>query len=146
MGVSVASCLYFYIVDHVTRYNEKKRLHERERVFDVPALQRLAAIAVDRSFEDVLSINKIGEGAANRAFVINFRDGFKLVARIPYPVTQPVGLVVASEAATMAFLRSKAFRLRKSTDTQQQLEILLGQNTSLWSSVLENSSILYGTT
>jgi aminoglycoside phosphotransferase (APT) family kinase protein len=107
MGVSVTSCSYAYMVNHVTVYNEKKRLRERERVFDVSALQRLAATAVARSFEDVLFINRIGEGAANRAFVINFRDGFRLVARIPYPVIQPVELVVASEAATMAFLRSK---------------------------------------
>lgn len=70
-------------------------------------LQRLAAMAVSRNFEDILSINKIGEGAANRAFVIKFRDGFKLVARIPYLVTQPGKLVVASEVATMAFLRSE---------------------------------------
>ncbi|EME81365.1 uncharacterized protein MYCFIDRAFT_38290, partial [Pseudocercospora fijiensis CIRAD86] len=34
-------------------------------------------------------------------------DGLQVVARIPYPVIQPKGLVVASEAATMTFLRSK---------------------------------------
>ncbi|GAB7353824.1 hypothetical protein MBLNU459_g4197t1 [Dothideomycetes sp. NU459] len=34
------------------------------------------------------------------------RDGFYLVARIPYPVTAPKRLVVASEAATLAFLQS----------------------------------------
>ena len=91
----------------MTRYNERRRLRERERVFDVGALQRLAAAAVSRKFEDIASIRKLGEGAANRALVVNFRDGFKLVARIPYPVTQPAGLVVASEAATLTFLRSK---------------------------------------
>lgn len=92
-----------------TRYNEQRRLRERERTFDITALQRLAAVTVSRSFEDILSIGKLGEGASNRAFVIDFRDGFKLVARIPYPVTQPAGLVVASEAATLTFLRSKGF-------------------------------------
>lgn len=70
-------------------------------------LQRLAALAVSRNSEDILYFEKLGEGAANRAFVIEFRDSFKLVARIPYPVTQPGKLVVASEAATLAFLRSK---------------------------------------
>ena len=70
-------------------------------------LQRLAAVAVSRNFEEITSINKLGEGAANRAFIIEFRDGFKLVARVPYPVTQPRELIVASEAATMTFLRSK---------------------------------------
>jgi len=62
---------------------------------------------VTRNVKDILSFNKLGEGAANRAFVIRFRDGFKLVARIPYLVTEPRQQVVASEAATLAFLRSK---------------------------------------
>ena len=34
------------------------------------------------------------------------RDDFQLVARIPYPVTVPKSYAVASEAATMDFLRS----------------------------------------
>jgi hypothetical protein len=81
-------------------------MRERARVFNVSGLQRLAAAAVSRNPEDVLSIHKLGEGAANRAFTVEFRDGFKLVARIPYPVTEPRQLVVASEAATMTFLHS----------------------------------------
>ncbi|KAF7197402.1 Altered inheritance of mitochondria protein 9, mitochondrial [Pseudocercospora fuligena] len=88
-------------------YNEDKRLKERERIFNVDQLQHLAARAVSRRREDVTSIEKLGEGAANRAFVIRFRDGSQVVARIPYPVIEPKGLVVASEAATMTFLRSK---------------------------------------
>lgn len=91
----------------MTSYNEQKRLQERERTFDVSALQHLAAVAVARKSEDILSVIKLGEGAANRAFVITFHDGFRLVARVPYPMTQPSKLVVASEAATMIFLRSK---------------------------------------
>ncbi|GAB7355593.1 hypothetical protein MBLNU459_g6058t3 [Dothideomycetes sp. NU459] len=34
-------------------------------------------------------------------------DGFRLVARIPYPSTVPKQLAVASEAATLSFLRSR---------------------------------------
>jgi type II secretory pathway component PulF len=34
------------------------------------------------------------------------RDGFQMVARIPYPHTVPKYYAVASEAATMALLRS----------------------------------------
>lgn len=34
------------------------------------------------------------------------RDGFRLVARIPYPATEPKDLAVASEAATLDYLRS----------------------------------------
>lgn len=34
------------------------------------------------------------------------RDGFQFVGRIPYPITEPRQLVIASEVATMDFLRS----------------------------------------
>lgn len=34
------------------------------------------------------------------------RDGFRFVARVPYPVTEPKALVIASEVATMEYLRS----------------------------------------
>ena len=34
------------------------------------------------------------------------RDGFQMVARIPYPMTEPKHLLVASEVATMDYLRS----------------------------------------
>lgn len=88
-------------------------MRERVRAFDIIAFQRLAAVAASKSFDDVLSIRKLGEGASARAFIIDFRDGFKLVARIPYPVTQPAGLVVASEAATLSFLRSKSIPVPK---------------------------------
>jgi len=88
-------------------YNEQKRLKERERFFNVCALKRVAAEAVSRSFEDIVHFDKLGEGAANRAFIIRMRDGFSLVARIPYEVTAPRRLAVASEAATMTFLHSR---------------------------------------
>ena len=93
--------------DRQSSYKEQQRLTDRERAFSVVGLQRLAAMAMSRKFEDIISIDKLGEGAANRAFVIRFRGDFKLVARIPYPITNPPHLVVASEAATLIFLRSK---------------------------------------
>ncbi|KAF2686436.1 hypothetical protein K458DRAFT_430260 [Lentithecium fluviatile CBS 122367] len=34
------------------------------------------------------------------------RDGFQFVGRVPYPPTEPKQLVVASEVATMDYLRS----------------------------------------
>ena len=48
---------------------------------------------------------KLAEGGFNRTFLITMRDGFQLVARIPYPVTVPKYFAVASEVATMDFLR-----------------------------------------
>lgn len=111
MGVSLAPVLVKLASDRQRRYNERRRLRERERIFNVVELQRLAAAAVSRQLEDILSFDKLGEGAANRAFVLEFRDGFRLVVRIPYPVTPPARLVVASEAATMTFFRAKGIQV-----------------------------------
>lgn len=41
------------------------------------------------------------------------RNCFQLVARIPYPVTEPKNLLVASEVATMDFLRSHGIPVPK---------------------------------
>ncbi|GIZ44690.1 hypothetical protein CKM354_000788100 [Cercospora kikuchii] len=88
-------------------YNEKKRFEERKRVFNVFELKKLAAEAVSRDVKDIVYFDKLGEGAGNRAFLIRMRDGFSLVARIPYTSLQPRRLLVASEAATLDFLHSK---------------------------------------
>lgn len=95
------------------RYNESFRLQERRRPFNVSELQGLAAQSVSRNPSDIASFTKIGEGAANRVFLVTFRDGFKMIARIPYPASEPKGLVVASEAATLAFLHSRGLPVPK---------------------------------
>ncbi|KAM3416296.1 hypothetical protein BST61_g7902 [Cercospora zeina] len=94
-------------------YNEKKRLAERERIFNIAGLKRLAAEAVSRDVGDVVHFDKLGEGAANRAFIIGMRDGLAVVARIPYTITKPRHLLVASEAATMTLLHSKGLPVPK---------------------------------
>jgi Phosphotransferase enzyme family len=47
---------------------------------------------------------KLAEGGFNRTFLITMHDGFEMIARIPYPVTE--FYAIASEVATMRFLRS----------------------------------------
>lgn len=49
---------------------------------------------------------KLAEGGFNRTFLITMRGGFQMIARIPYPVTVPKFYAIASEVATMRFLRS----------------------------------------
>jgi aminoglycoside phosphotransferase (APT) family kinase protein len=49
---------------------------------------------------------KLAEGGFNRTFLITMHDGFEMVARIPYPITVPKFYAIASEVATMRFLRS----------------------------------------
>ncbi|KAF8869729.1 protein kinase subdomain-containing protein PKL/CAK/Fmp29 [Mucidula mucida] len=87
-------------------FNDDIRHVERKLVFKVDELSRLAAEAVNRSPDDIVDLKKIAEGGFNRIFLITMRCGFQMVARIPYPVTSPKYFAVASEVATMAFLRS----------------------------------------
>ena len=86
--------------------NNDLRLVERKHDFNDSELRRLAAQSVGRTFQDVDTMEKLDEGGFNRIFLITMRDGFRMVARIPYPVTTPKYLAVASEAATLTFLRS----------------------------------------
>ena len=88
------------------RINDALRHTERRFVFNVDGLRRLAAQSVNRDADDVLDLKKLAEGGFNRTFIITMRDGFQMVARIPYPVTVPKYYAVASEVATMNFLRS----------------------------------------
>lgn len=56
---------------------------------------------------------ELAEGGFNRTFLITMHDGFKFVGRNPYPVTEPKHLIVASEVATMDFLRSHVIPVPK---------------------------------
>ncbi|XPT00062.1 hypothetical protein M3J09_009224 [Ascochyta lentis] len=94
-------------------WNDALKHSERKRIFNVSELKHLAAAAVNRSVEDVARFEKLGEGGFNRTFLITMHDGFQLVGRIPYPVTEPKHLVVASEVATMEFLRMNGIPVPK---------------------------------
>ncbi|RDX52769.1 protein kinase subdomain-containing protein PKL/CAK/Fmp29 [Lentinus brumalis] len=85
--------------------NDALRHAERRRVFNIDGLRRLAAQSVDRSPDDIVDFAKLPEGGFNRTFLITMRDGFQMVARIPYPATVPKYFAVASEVATMTLLR-----------------------------------------
>ncbi|KAF9072369.1 protein kinase subdomain-containing protein PKL/CAK/Fmp29 [Rhodocollybia butyracea] len=82
-------------------YNNALRHKERRLVFNVDALCRLAAESVNQSPANVVNVSKLAEGGFNRTLLITLRDGFKMVARIPYPVTAPKFYAVASEVATL---------------------------------------------
>ncbi|KAF3037178.1 hypothetical protein E8E11_006321 [Didymella keratinophila] len=89
----------------IQSWNDAFKHSERRRLFNISELKHLAASAVDRSPGDVARFEKLGEGGFNRSFLITMRDGFQLVGRIPYTTTEPKQLVIASEVATMDFLR-----------------------------------------
>ena len=71
------------------------------------------AECVNQKAEDVILFKKLAEGGFNRVFQISMRDGSQLVARIPYPTTPPTCFAVASEVATMDFLRSHSIPVPK---------------------------------
>jgi len=58
-------------------------------------------------------MEKLDEGGFNRIFLITMLDGFQMIARIPYPITEPKFYVIASEVATMAFLRANGLPVPK---------------------------------
>ena len=88
------------------RYNETLRLSKRRLVFNVNELMKAAADSVNKPESDVKSIQKLAEGGFNRIFELIMRDETSIIARIPYPSTLPRRLAVASEVATMDFVRA----------------------------------------
>ena len=88
-------------------YNDALRHKERKIVFDLDGLRRLAAESVDQNLTDVVSLTKLAEGGFNRTFVVALRTGRQVVARVLYPVTAPNYYAVASEVATIEYLRSR---------------------------------------
>jgi aminoglycoside phosphotransferase (APT) family kinase protein len=83
------------------------RLAERRLQFDVQELKKAAASCIDRPESDVKSIRKLAEGGFNRILEICMRDGTSVIARLPYHSTAPRRLAVASEVATMNFVRAR---------------------------------------
>ncbi|KKK25465.1 hypothetical protein AOCH_004383 [Aspergillus ochraceoroseus] len=86
-------------------YNEHIRLAERYLEFDLPALKTAIAAASGRSTSDIVSFVKLSEGGFNRVLQATFKDGECIIARLPYPSTAPEHYTVASEVATLDYLR-----------------------------------------
>ncbi|KAG6828215.1 hypothetical protein H0H87_002697 [Tephrocybe sp. NHM501043] len=87
--------------------NEAHHLSERRRVFNIPGLFQIIAKATNCEAEQIVDFRKLGEGGLNRIFLVTLDTEFQLVVRIPYPLVIPKAYAVASEVATMDFLRSK---------------------------------------
>lgn len=86
-------------------YNEPLRLAERYLQFDIPALIKVVAAASGHGTSDIVSFYKMAEGGFNRLFQATFTDGRHVIARLLYPSTAPEHYTVASEAATLDYLR-----------------------------------------
>lgn len=68
---------------------------------------------MDCETEQIIGFRKLGEGGLNRTFLITLDTKLQLVARIPYPLLVPKTYALASEVATMNFLRSQGLPIPK---------------------------------
>ncbi|TFY73597.1 hypothetical protein EWM64_g10415 [Hericium alpestre] len=93
--------------------NDALRRRERRRVFDIPGLFSIIAKALHCNTEEIVGFRKLAEGGFNRIFLVTLDTGLQLVARIPYPILIPKAYALASEVATMDFLRSKGLPIPK---------------------------------
>ena len=124
-------CSALLTFTHFQRYNEHLRLSERRLRFNINELCHVVAKSVGQSSADILLFTKIAEGGSNRIFEATFRDGLKVIARLPYPSTIPRKYGVASEVATMEFLRlhgvpiPKIFDWSSSTSNQVGSEYIV---------------------
>ncbi|KAH8685456.1 phosphotransferase family protein [Tricladium varicosporioides] len=86
-------------------YNERLRLSERRLHFDPEQLCTIISKSIGQPSKNITIFTKIAEGGSYRIFQATFRDSTKVIARLPYPCTIPHKLGIASEVATMEFLR-----------------------------------------
>ncbi|KAM5469972.1 hypothetical protein MferCBS49748_002734 [Microsporum ferrugineum] len=94
-------------------YNETKRLRERHLIFNVKKLLNIIASSVGQPSENVILFTKIAEGGSYRVFEATFKNGEEVIARLPYPCTLPSTYGIASEVATIDYLRLQGIPIPK---------------------------------
>jgi len=97
-------------------WNETERLEERYKRFNISELKRAAArIAGAQSCSQM---TKLAEGGFNKVFKLVMDNNSVVIARIPNPNVGRVDRVIASEVATMEFVRAHGLRLDVTTLTR----------------------------
>ncbi|KAH7317928.1 phosphotransferase family protein [Rhexocercosporidium sp. MPI-PUGE-AT-0058] len=107
-------------------YNEHLRLSEKQLYFNINELCHLVSKSVGLPHTDIVLVTKLAEGGSYRIFEATFRDGLKAIARLPYPCTVPRKYGVASEVATMEFLRKHGIPVPKILDWSSSAANQLG--------------------
>ncbi|KAI9726659.1 MAG: hypothetical protein M1834_008972 [Cirrosporium novae-zelandiae] len=107
-------------------YNERLRLSERRLHFNINELCAIVIKAVGLPRTDLDHVIKLAEGGSYRIFEATFRDGLKVIARLPYPCTIPRKYGIASEVATMEFLRIHGIPVPKVLDWNSSASNQLG--------------------
>lgn len=90
-------------------WDEQQQLRDRYRVFNVVALQNLAAKATGS--DGCISMTKLSEGGFNKVFRLLMNNGKTALARIPNPNAGPPFYTTASEVATMEYVSWSCRRL-----------------------------------
>ncbi|RHZ48909.1 hypothetical protein CDV55_101627 [Aspergillus turcosus] len=84
-------------------YNEQLQLERRFVKFNVPALQQAAGRVLGTR---CAQMTKLPEGLYNKVFSLRMENGEEVLARIPNPNAGHAQYCVASEVATLDFLRN----------------------------------------
>jgi len=84
--------------------NEAHELSIRRVQYDVDELARVAAQSVDAS--ECVAISKYPDGLYNKALLLTMNNGKEVVAKVPQPNAGVAHYTIASEVATMEFVRS----------------------------------------
>ncbi|KAL9601964.1 MAG: hypothetical protein Q9219_002188 [cf. Caloplaca sp. 3 TL-2023] len=84
-------------------YDEQNQMAKRYVQFDVDALLQIAGQALKSR---CVELKKLPEGLSNKVFSLRMANGKEILARIPNPSAGHPYYVVASEVATLDFLRN----------------------------------------
>ncbi|RAK99333.1 phosphotransferase enzyme family protein [Aspergillus ibericus CBS 121593] len=100
---SDTSSHYFNYTSGRWLINEARQLEKRHIKFDVSALQRISGQLIG---SQCVRMNKIPEGLFNKVFSLQMENGKEILVRIPNPNAGHPHYIVASEVATLDFLRT----------------------------------------
>jgi hypothetical protein len=97
-------------------YNKYLRLSERRLYFNINELYYLIAKSIGLLYTNISLVTKIAESSSYRIFKATFHNRLKVIVRLPYPYTIPCKYGIASEVATMEFLRIHGIPIPKILD------------------------------
>lgn len=85
-------------------WDEPAQLSRRYVQFNVAELAKIAAGSIGAS--SCVEIKKVPEGNFNKTFLLTMNDGNEVIAKVPNPNAGRPHFTIASEVATMDFVRN----------------------------------------
>ena len=102
---------FFHYTSGRWLWDEEKQFQARYKPFNISKLQNVAVTSIGA--QACQSMVKLGEGGFNKVFRLTMDNGSIVIARIPNPDAGNPGKTIASEVATMDFVRSTLVRYSK---------------------------------